>query len=128
MSPALIRTAGITLAVGAAGAYPTWKIGGQEALTALCIAGVIVLAVAMAAQAILVMQAHLGPAKLAMSFLVAGMAKVLGSVGLAVAAILAVDIPAKPLFLWVCVFYVSTMVNQALWVHSLLKKDKPARL
>ena len=108
---------------GGIGAYPTWRVGGAPAVTAMLTAGGIVLAVKAACAVFVIRKAAGGAARAAFAFVVAGMARAVLCLVLAGVAWSVLALPPKPLFVWVGVFYLAMLAGEGVWMARALQRD-----
>jgi hypothetical protein len=114
---------GAAVLLGGAGAWPTWKLGGEPALEAELTAAACVLVVMLASGAAVVRTARRGPGPAAYAFLVGGLVRAVASVVLAAAAWALRPVPPLTLMLWVAGFYGATLAGEVLWLTRALQKD-----
>jgi len=104
------------LVVAAAGAYPTWRLGGAGALAAETAAAVIVLAAMSAGAGVVVWRGSRGPAAAAMGFMISASVRVMLCVALTVVAWRWIALDPAPLMVWVAVFYLVGLAGETIWL------------
>ncbi len=107
----------------AAGAYPTWRLAGGKGLAAQTTAGAVVLTVMTASAAIVRVSSSAGPSGAALGFLAFSMVRVLLCAGAAVGARAALDLPVRVLFVWMCLFYLTMLSVEGVWLTRALMRD-----
>ncbi len=114
------------LLVAVAGLYPAWRQGEATGVACELIAGAIVLAVMLGGGEIILRTARRdGMARALLMHVAFGVARPLACVALAAAAYLGLDLPPKPLAVWLVVFYVAMFVAELAWM---LRAVREARL
>ena len=113
-------------AAAGVGTYPTYLLAGRDGLLAELAAGVIVVAVAVGALALVVRQARLGVASLVWTYKSASMVKVVACAILAIVAKFALGLQARPLLLWTAGFYLCVLAGQSIWLVRSMKGFVPA--
>jgi hypothetical protein len=113
----------ITLAVGALGAYLTWLCSGPSGLQAQMLALVLAWAIPAAGAVGVVRSGPHGAAKVALAYYTISIAKMMAFAGLAVAAWLLIDLPRKPMLLWLLVFALCTLLGESIWLIRSLRRN-----
>ncbi len=111
------------LAAGAAGAWPTWHLGGRDAINCMLLAGGITLVATLVGTLLVVRSARLGPARAAMTFLASGLVQGVVAIGAATGAAVIIDAPLRVTLVWTAIFYVPMLVAQSLWLYCGLRRD-----
>ncbi len=108
---------------GALGAYPTWKGSGWAGLKGELVAAGIVLGVKILSSIVVVGKAARGAGPAAIAFVVLAMARAVGCVALAAAALATLSLSGTVLFVWVVIFYLVTLAAECIWLVKALRDD-----
>lgn len=111
------------LVAGAAGAWPTWRLGGRDAINCMLLAGGITLATTLIGALCVVRSARLGPARAAMTFLAFGLILGVVSLGAATGAAVIIGASLRVTLVWTAIFYTPMLVAQSLWLYRGLRRD-----
>ncbi|HUS91835.1 MAG TPA: hypothetical protein VM695_08295 [Phycisphaerae bacterium] len=122
LSDLLKWVAPTALAVGLAGAYPTWLLGGGPALCAQACAGAIVLAAVMVSSLLVAFSAWAGPSQVTTTFIASGLLRVAMCVGPGAVLLWKDLLPPTPLLVWLAVFYLALFVAEGAWVARALRE------
>jgi hypothetical protein len=111
----------VGLAIAAAGAYPTWVLGGAGALWAQLAGGLIALGVLAVGALVVIRAARRGAAAAAIAFIVAGlgMGVLLLLIGAGAWALL--ELHMVSLVLWIAIFFVAMHLAQSFWLYRALR-------
>ena len=112
----------VGLAIGLAGVYPTWRLGGPAALTAKLWAGGIVLVAVMLSGLLVVFSGMAGPQQVVVAFMGSGLIRMLLSVGLGLLLVWKAALPPVPLFVWLAIFYLAFFAAEGAWVARALRR------
>jgi hypothetical protein len=105
------------LLVAVAGAYPAWRHGEATGVACELIAGVIVLAVMLGGGEMILRTARRdGLARASLMHVAFGVARPLACLALAAGAYLGLDLPPKPLAVWLVIFYVVMFAAELTWM------------
>jgi hypothetical protein len=115
------------LAVGLAGAWPTWHAAGWDGLWGLLLAGGIVLAATAFSASLVAYSAIDGPQKAALTFVEAGLARVTVSLALAAAAAWWYRPSAASILTWLAVFYAAMLPMECAWLIRALRRHSCGR-
>lgn len=112
------------LLVALAGAYPAFKDGGPQGLACELSAAAIVLAVMLAGGALIVRTARRdGLAKASLTHVWMGIARPFACLVLAGGAWKGLDLPPRPLALWLVIFYVAVFGAELTWMLRALRQS-----
>jgi len=113
-----------SLAVAAAGAYPTWLLGGRAGLLSEAIAASVVGTVMSASAVVVVRAARRSAMAAMMAFLAAGVARMILSALVVGAVILTTELPAVWLLGWLLAFYMATLAAEGAWLSRAMRKSQ----
>jgi hypothetical protein len=106
----------------ALGATLTWKYAGTPGLWAQLAAAVLILLVMLASGAWICHRANFGSSRAATAFLAMGFPRIALGIGLAMLARSFFDLPTKPLFVWVGVYYMALLLVEGVWLSRELRE------
>jgi len=110
------------LLVGLAGAYPTWRLGGRDALLAEAWAGGIVLSAVLLSALLVAFSATAGPSYATLAFVMSGLGRMIWSVALGMLVVWKGGLPATPLFVWLAGFYFAMLPAEGAWLARALRR------
>ncbi|MCE5327269.1 MAG: hypothetical protein LLG01_12750 [Planctomycetaceae bacterium] len=113
--------------LGAAGAYPTWLIGGAESLEAEGLAGAVVLSAMLVTGLATVFVLRASPTTAIMGVLALGMARMVACVLLGAVAYHHSRLPLWVLTGWIGGFYIVGLVGETAWLYRTMKRLWPAQ-
>ena len=109
------------LVVWACGAWPTWRFAGADALRAQAAAGAIVAVVMILSTVVMRICAPLGAVKIALAFILLGVARIALCLGLIVWVRASLGLPATALLLWAALFYAPMLLVEGVYLAHVLR-------
>ena len=113
----------VGVATGLVGAWPTWHLAGQTGLVSLGLAGGIVLAAVFFSALVVIGLAYTGPSRAAVGFVVSGLLRLAGCVGLGWMLLPVLPVCALTFYVWLAVFYLVGVVAEGAWLARALRRD-----
>ncbi|MCJ7544913.1 MAG: hypothetical protein MUP47_10205 [Phycisphaerae bacterium] len=113
----------IGLLAGAIGAWPTWRLAGQEGLVGEVLAAAIVLPIVLASAVIVWAVASHGPGLAAAAFMAAGVVRLAAVVATALILYQFVRPHTVAFLIWVGLLYLVTVIGEGVWLARALKRD-----
>lgn len=111
-----------TVVVVGFGVYPTWMVAGVPGLWAQLSAGVIVLTVMIFNGWATISTADQGPSHVSGAFSASSIVRVALCPLLAWGVWVLTDLPARPLFTWLVIFYLTSLGAECVWVARALRR------
>ncbi len=115
------------LAVGLAGAWPTWHAAGWDGLWGLLLAGGIVLAATVFSASLVRYSAVGGPRKAALTFVGGGLGCMVVCLALGAAAAWKYRPSAAAILTWLAVFYAAMLPAECAWLLRALRRHPRGR-
>ena len=109
--------------VGAAGAYPTWCLGGRGALEAMLWAGGIVFGVVLLSAVAVIGSAPAGAGRATLAFVAAGLGRLVLAPALGAWVVWEFRVPPGAMFVWLATFYVVLLMAESAWLSRALRRD-----
>jgi hypothetical protein len=109
--------------VGAAGAYPTWCLGGRRAVEAMLWAGGIVFGIVLLSALAVVGSAPAGAGRATLAFVAAGLGRLILAPALGAWVVWEFRVPPGAMFVWLAAFYVVLLMAESAWLSRALRRD-----
>jgi hypothetical protein len=109
--------------VGAAGAYPTWCLGGRGDVEAMLWAGGIVVSIVLLSALAVIGSAPAGPGRATLVFVAGGLGRLVLAPALGAWVVWEFRVPPGAMFVWLAVFYVVMLMAEGAWLSRALRRD-----
>ena len=126
LGPLLAWTVAPALLLGAAGAYPTWRLAGTGGLVGLTAAACAVVAAMTGGAVVVVRRASGGLAKAVIAFLWAALVRIGTCLVLGLAAAFLLPLSPPAMLIWLAALYVVSLAGESVWLILVIRNSTKA--